>query len=305
MRNIYASLLLFLKEGLSRNSPSDSNEVLLKANILPIRDHEGRILFLGSGSKTVNSHTIQERYKSLGIQINWAPFEKIQKERNNIEHYYSTTPIDVVQSVICNASTFIIDILKKVLNTDPASTLGPTWKQITGIFDIYQPIKDNCNKTFNIFAKNKLMPPRAKALMEDFSCPECNSKLLYLFTGQETPSEDVTIKIDDPDNCELICYACHSKVNLVEAFEEFAEDGYEVALDDLRGGHLPVVKECPACGHETFIDDYSINSCIYCDGRKEYEHCDICGRSLSLEEQEFDGLCMDCDYNYQKAMSDD
>ena len=305
IRNIYASLLLFLKEGLLRYSPNDSKEVLLKASIIPFRNPDGEIRFIGYGQNTVNVHDIQKRYRHLGIQINWEPLDKIRKERNNVEHYYSTTKIELVQSVICDASTFIIEILKKVLDIDPISMLGPIWKQMTAIADIYALMKRRCNETLEVLKNYHLMSDRAVSLIQEFSCPDFNSKLYYLFTGTDEPSDNITIKISDLAKCNLVCYACHSNINIVEAFEDYADEMYELSLKDFRGGYSPIVQECPNCGNRTFIDSYNMNYCIFCDGRKEYEYCNICERFLTMEEQEFEGLCMDCDYNYQVAISED
>lgn len=305
IRNVYASLLLFLKEGLCRLSPLVPGEEFIKAKLEPILKSDGTLGVIGVENKTIDVEGIQRRYKLLNVDIAWGPLLSIKEERNNIEHFYSTSEITVLQSVICQASNFIIEILKTVFNTDPSSLLGPVWDQMSTIANIYEPIRQKCLESLTNLTKRSLIPDFSISLIEEFSCSECGSKLLYLDTGYKGPSRRARINLNNPNKCELVCFACHARIPLYEAFETFANDNYEFSYQHFKYGGSPFVRTCYECGHDTFIEDSNTNSCIFCGYEKGYKICQECGTSLSIEEQGNNGFCFDCYNKYQKSLEDD
>lgn len=92
-RNLHAGILLLYKEKLRRLSPEDSNEVLLKKDVIPVFDADGAIKFVGTGKKTVDIQQIKERFKSLSISVDWTRFDEVTNIRNDIEHYYTTASV--------------------------------------------------------------------------------------------------------------------------------------------------------------------------------------------------------------------
>ncbi|MPM09052.1 hypothetical protein SDC9_55368 [bioreactor metagenome] len=304
VRNIYASLLLFLKAGLCHYSPDGSNDVLIKAKILPVRNKDTGISFIGTEKNTVDVKGIRDRYNSLGINLKWDPLEKIQKERNNIEHFYSSTPIETIQALVCEASKFILEILKEVFETDPSSMLGEVWNKMIAIKNIYEPIKKDCNESLDMLSKIISFNPETISLLKELRCHECNSPLLYFDTESEI-SRDGTMYTEYLDSLDLACYSCHATEPVYEALERYADDQYEISIDEARAGFGSVIKECPNCEHETFIDTYDVNKCILCGYEKDYDRCNVCERLLSLEEQELDGLCFDCEYAFSKLEDED
>jgi hypothetical protein len=88
VRNIHAGILLLYKEALRRESPADSNDVLLMAKNLPARDSTGKVVIVGVGKKTVDTQQIRERFEGLGISTDWKRFERINEVRNDVEHLY-------------------------------------------------------------------------------------------------------------------------------------------------------------------------------------------------------------------------
>jgi len=71
VRNITSGILLLFKEKLRRLSPSGSDEVLIKKRVLPVRTSDGNVNFSGDGDKTVDVQEIKERFRSLGIHVDW------------------------------------------------------------------------------------------------------------------------------------------------------------------------------------------------------------------------------------------
>jgi predicted RNA-binding Zn-ribbon protein involved in translation (DUF1610 family) len=300
VRNIFASLLLFLKEGLCLYSPTEDRELLIKSKILPKRDHAGSLQFVGQGKNTVDVQEIQERYRSLGIAIDWQPLEEIKKIRNNMEHYYSQTAKETVQAVICDAATFIVEILKKVLKEDPASLLGNTWLKMNEIKDIYGQMKKDCDETLDIIYTKNIISADLLSFLKQYSCPSCDSMLIHLKSEIQDDGTNKIVDFDSGENCTLVCFSCHTEIPFYEPLELYIYETFGLSTHDIAHGEMQVIHECPGCGHNTFIEDGENDSCLLCGYEKEWENCSICGDSLSTEEQELGGLCFNCDYNLHK-----
>src|SRR5882762_10250264 len=105
VRNIHAGILLLFKEALRRESPADTNDVLMMAKMLPLRDSRG-IVFVGDGKKTADIQQIRERFEGVGIVADWKRFDRINEARNDVEHRYPTVDQKTLQGVI--ADSFII-----------------------------------------------------------------------------------------------------------------------------------------------------------------------------------------------------
>lgn len=85
VRNLHSGLLLLFKEALRRESPKDSNDVLLMAKIVPARDANDNVVFIGDGNKTVDSQQIRERLEALGIGTDWKRFQRVADARNDVD----------------------------------------------------------------------------------------------------------------------------------------------------------------------------------------------------------------------------
>jgi len=110
-RNVYAGILLLFKHKLSLLSPANSDEALIKQVVLPIINEEDRVEWKGQGPKTVDLHSIEERFKSLKIDVDWNRLKKINNFRNNIEHYFSNLEQDDIRSLLSNSFVIINDWL--------------------------------------------------------------------------------------------------------------------------------------------------------------------------------------------------
>ncbi|MBW1777587.1 MAG: hypothetical protein JRJ54_08335, partial [Deltaproteobacteria bacterium] len=102
-RNIFAGILLLFKHKLCELSPAGSDEVLIKQKVLPEIDATGAVRWIGKGKKTVDVQNIRDRFESLGISVDWKRLERINKYRNNIEHYYSNLNTQSVQQLISDS----------------------------------------------------------------------------------------------------------------------------------------------------------------------------------------------------------
>src|ERR1700692_2213685 len=102
-RNIMAGVLLLFKEKLRVMSPKDSDEALIKQNLIPKYGPNGAVVFKGEGKKTVDVQQIKDRFKSLDIVVDWSTFDKISKIRNNIEHYLVTESANAIKELVADS----------------------------------------------------------------------------------------------------------------------------------------------------------------------------------------------------------
>jgi hypothetical protein len=145
VRNIYAGILLLYKEKLRRLSPPDTQEVLIKQKIKPSFDKNGKIIFIGSGKKTVDHFQIKERFDALNIKIDWGKLERINNIRNNIEHYYSTNSEQEIIEVVANSLNLIKDVLIDHLDEDPINLLGENcWNSLIHTAEVFEEEYNKC-----------------------------------------------------------------------------------------------------------------------------------------------------------------
>ena len=118
VRNMFSGLLLLFKSKLLDLSPPNSNEVLIKKNIIPIIEN-GNIVFKGSGNITIGIDEIKKRFQELKINTNWSIIERIRKERNNIEHYYVNTDNSILRRLIVDIFHVTNDFMRNELKEEP------------------------------------------------------------------------------------------------------------------------------------------------------------------------------------------
>lgn len=288
VRNLYSGILLLFKAKLLDLCPPNSDEVLIKKEIIPVIDGN-KLVFKGKGDNTIDVRDIEVRFKSLNIKTDWPIIKKIQKERNFIEHYYAASNIDTLKSIIVNTLVIVNDFIKNELSLKPIDLLGDTWLKMITIKDIYLNEKSECiNKIEKMFSfeENQIQ------VVKNMYCNNCGSELLIPVSTT-----------NDIRNAMMECTICKNKIIVINIFEKIVEeifdpDGFENAKMGISN-----IKECPECGKYTFSE--LENKCYFCTFEKEYTECERCGAELSLEEQECDGLCFYCYDQFQKTMEDD
>jgi len=179
IRNLYAGVLLLFKEKLLRLSPEDSEQVLISEKIVAVRDAKGRIHFKGSRNKktkTVDYFQIKERFKSLGIDFGFADVDRIQRIRNDIEHYYSTENHGAMSSALAATFSVIRDFVADQLGHDPAQLLGKEcWRILLEHSDVFVHELAQCQDALR---KLPLTPMLFEMLMDNAECVSCNSPLV-------------------------------------------------------------------------------------------------------------------------------
>jgi hypothetical protein len=145
VRNVTAGVLLLFKEKVRQLSPQGSDEVLLKQKIEPRLSPEAQLHFGGSGRKTVDVQEIQERFQSLGIEVDWKRVNDIVKLRNDIEHYYTGEPASRLRELIANSFLLMRDFVSVHLKITPVELLGEkTWNVLLQTAEVYSKELDEC-----------------------------------------------------------------------------------------------------------------------------------------------------------------
>lgn len=278
VRNISAGILLLFKERLRELSPSDSDEVLIKQQIYPKLDTSGDLVFLGNGKNTVDVRQIRERFNSLGVTADWKRLDAVVRIRNDIEHYCTTESTSRMKELLADAFLVMRDFISQELKREPIELLGEaTWQTLLEVAAIYNKELDGCIK-----AKARVVwgTPGIEQVADYLRCHHCGSELL---------------KPVDPDgnilnSVEFKCSACGKECSFEDIAEPAAEEcfGTETYIAMTDGGDPPLT-DCFECGRTTFllVDEL----CIVCGATPHHQKCAVCGSSLSVEEQIFNGLC--------------
>ena len=280
-RNIFAGVLLLFKHKLVELSPNGSDEVLIKQKLLPTQNSSGEIVWVGKGAKTVDVQQIKERFKSLDISVDWDRLDKINRYRNNIEHYYSTESIDAIHTLLSNSFLVIRDFITTYLEEDPKELLGEEiWTTLLEINEVYEAEKEDCiNKLKELEWRNDWV---FDAVL-DYGCDDCLSDL-------------ITVKEDG----KIECKSCGNKYSQEELIEKALIQVY--GSYRIQDGEESDLIECPYCQKRTYM--ISENECQICGEEFETE-CMRCGMTIPSCELDGSGICGYCSYMAAKRDKED
>jgi len=198
VRNLYAGILLLFKYKLLLLSAKDTNAALLKQNIAPFFSAEGTVIWKGIGDKTIDVATIKSRFKSLGIFVEWNVFDRINKHRNDLEHFFSPLPEDDTAALVADCFIIISKFLSEHLNTNAKEALGDeAWEILLYAHQVYDYEQAYSAKLMESLSFNHNI---IKQIFLDFICVSCSSSLIH-------PTALRTSAI----NSNFYCTECHCK----------------------------------------------------------------------------------------------
>lgn len=282
IRNIQAGILLLCKERLRVLSPQQSDEVLLKQTVLPVHTTNGEITFVGKGKKTLDQNQIKERFRSLGIVVDWAPLDNLTSHRNLIEHYRFSGRREELAASIAQSATIIRQLMVEVFQADPLDLLGKDcWAILLETEAVYQAELAECRaSTANIAWVSPIMSDAASKL----ACPDCGSELVE----QRVPRNR------EQATAAFRCRSCGSEPNL-EALIERALTTHlyrDLYLAATQGGEPPLVG-CYQCARHVFVMDEC--KCAVCGFTADHDLCQSCQSPLTADEEDMnEGLCGMC-----------
>lgn len=176
VRNIYAGILLLFKYKLFLLSGKETNAALIKQNVVPAFDSQGVLIWRGVGNKTIDVAGIKSRFKSLGIPVEWDAFDRINKHRNEIEHFFSPLPENEVSELLADCFIIISRFLSNNLNLDAREVLGDeSWQTLLHAYEVYDyEIEKNALTIKTLAFHHSII----KKIFLDFCCISCSSPLI-------------------------------------------------------------------------------------------------------------------------------
>lgn len=288
-RNIFAGILLLFKHRLCELSPEDSDEALIKQIVLPAFDAAGAVNWIGKGKKTVDVQNIKDRFESLGITVEWKRLERINKYRNDIEHYYSTMNNESVQQLISDSFIIIRNFIVDELEEEPRELLGDKyWKILVDVNEVYEKEKQECDASLEKldYFSNEILHA-----LQAYNCTECGSGLLE-------STSDTGQALEASFKCRSCDSEFHYEIIVNEAINDYFAD--DVYLSHKDGGETPVI-DCPSCFEGSYL--FNERVCVACGDSATHE-CSRCGASIPPEEISDDDVCGYCAHMWAKVMAE-
>ena len=278
LRNVHAAALLLFKEKLLRLSPSNTDEVLLKERIVP-EIVGGTIVWRGKGKKTVDVQSIQDRFQTLNISVDWKAFEDANRIRNEIEHYFTTANASTIREAIAKLFGVLSRFVQDELNADLRLLLpSDVWQKFIEVESVYEAEKAICQSSYSkIDSYSQLVSDG----IEYLSCDECGSDLIVVNDGSSG-----------------VCRSCGESWDreaLLSAIVTEITDGQNYYA--IKDGDEPASRECPECGEFGFIREEMV--CAHC-GESQQEECDRCGVTIPMSELDGSGYCSYCSHQLSK-----
>lgn len=288
IRNLYAGVLLLCKQVLWNESPQGTDGSLIYKDLVP-RKIDGSVLMVPKKPhrNTVDRQQIEERFKELGLSLDWSKLQDLARIRNDVEHLFMTVKPTIAKEALASAMPVIEQLLVGHLQEEPAHLFRDgVWKALLENKDVFDQHQTRCIESF------QNMNWGFEALVEAVSelrCSKCGSSL---------------VRQIDPDNqsfeaMEIDCAECGEELDREDVFEaalgeSSATDAY-IAMTD--GGEPPVTT-CPECHRESWVNG---EGCVLCPGADLT--CSMCGEEFNPDDFNYDaGMCSYCAWKMDKVM---
>lgn len=275
-RNLFAGILLLFKHKLAIMSPVGSDEALIKQKVLPQVNADGKVVWTGKGKKTVDVQEIRDRFTSLGIKTHWDRVDKINKFRNDIEHYHTDMSKDAIRQLITDCFIVVRDFITEEIEADPKSLLGDeAWETLVSVSEVYEKEKGECVKIIDEVDFGSA--PLYEAIIT-YRCISCSSGLITV-NDPKLPKEDIT----------FVCKSCGQ--------EYVYEQLVELSLGEYFSDNSNYLIDCPECDKKAYI--YHEQRCAICEESAEHT-CERCGTDIPAEELDGSGFCGWCTHMMNK-----
>ncbi|KPN64865.1 hypothetical protein SAMN04488527_12131 [Aliiroseovarius crassostreae] len=293
IRNLYAGVLLLCKQVLWNASPEGSEGSLIYKDLVPEKQEDGSVLMKPKKAhrNTIDRRQIEERFKSLDLDLDWGRLTSLANIRNDAEHLFlKATPV-VAKEALASTLPLVQKLLADHLEEDPPTLLDEdVWQTLLQNSEVFEAQAAQCRKTFDgVFWGADILPDSIRFLR----CPHCKSSLVRC---------DETVALEF-ENLWMDCAECNQEIDREDAFlHALAELVDSQSYLAAKNGELPSITTCPECSLESW-SRYD-QKCVFCN--EETQTCGICGTDCDPDDYNpLDGYCSSCSYGMQKAMKDD
>ncbi|UIJ38690.1 hypothetical protein LWC08_03735 [Desulfobaculum bizertense] len=287
VRNIYSGDLLLFKYFLSEKLTDEEFWALKKAGAVQNSKERSDIIFK-KDNRTIGFSDLAKICHVLFKEGVWENVKALNKARNDVEHHYSEYSPGFLCRLVSNNFAFLKYLIEEKLEEDPIIILGEKyWNILKDTEGNYKILEKKCINSLN---QIQWWAPSFFKLIPWFQCPEFSSHLL------ETEE-----KGDFHNEMLLGCSECGNKIHAYEILEETVSQYFEPEnYISVRYGGDSLTGICPECQLETYIFEDDI--CLSCGYKRLYTECARCHDGISIEEQDFGGLCGYC---YNLCIKDD
>lgn len=293
IRNLYAGVLLLCKQVLWNESPVGSDGALIYKELVPEKQADGTVLMKPKKAhrNTIDRRLIEERFKSLDLDLDWDRLTKLANIRNDAEHLFLKATPTVAREVLASAMPLIERLLVEHLEEEPLAVFkDEVWQKLLENREVFDAQQARCRDTFKAVDWSGEIFTRALPFLR---CPHCSSPLVRC-----VETENMAF-----DNLWTECAECGEEIERETLFEKAFDDvndqeAYSVAKD----GGMPSVTTCPICDRESW--SRRDRKCVFCN--EDRLICELCETECDPEDYNtLDGLCSSCSWGMQKAMRDD
>ena len=287
-RNYYAGLLLLAKECLVRAAPDADPMDVIGAKFKPKPDGDGGVEHEVIGYTTVDLAQLKSRFKDFGLSWPEADIGKLQRFRNDLEHYHLKEPVSALGEAIASSFPMVVDFCA-ILAEDPQHHLADVWDTILTQRTAFEKVQAKC-----IASLENVDWPADVFNLDRLVCPECGSSLL----GQEDPEND------DRENVIGKCHQCGEEIPYEKTMELIVTASYEVdAYIMAKEGLNPGITDCPECFAPAYVETGEVSVCLVC-GESVAGECIRCSTHIDAHEYNFESpnLWSYCAHMAEKVM---
>ena len=283
VRNFYAGTLLLGKEVLVRRTPNADPMKVLGMRYKPKPDGNGGEKKMAS-RRTIDFATLGRRLRDVGVRMDQAALEKLNRVRNDIEHYFTRDSTEAVRATIAKATPIVRELFRHA-RLAPEEQLGEAWLFLLKNREVYEQEVEECRRTFSEVRW------KAAVLEGGIQCPYCEHDLVVQSNA----------KNHDQELMECRCRACGKDVPAEEAVAAtlHAHHALELYEAETDGDDAPL-HICPTCDVEAYLLTIEHTGCAWCGAR--LEQCAYCGAQLTPENVSWDDTlsCSHCAYTMSK-----
>lgn len=252
IRNLYAGVLLLCKHKLWNESPAGTNGSLIHNDLVPKKMNGSvQMVPIKPYRNTVDRKAIKERFRGLGIALDWAKLDELAEIRNDCEHMYMDASPETAKEALSSAMPLIEQLLVDHLGENPVQLFKyGVWEELLENKEVFEKQLKRCRNSFD------KVEWKIGILGESVSsarCSLCGSSLIR----QENPDN---VKFD---LMEIICGQCGKSLDREPIFEsaltKFTENDVYIAMKD---GEWPPLTTCPECYRNSWLAD---EGCVFCD----------------------------------------